>query len=217
MNLKITSKQMQTYADHQRMPTLQEFADVLCEDNEIQYVELESKKVATLDKIEVGDATSIFTKLKEYPYEFEINSSLQLASIDGIQIASNTVSSEQYNEILNRLAVLEAKITPTVLWTGSATNGTLTLSDSIYNYSYLIINFNGTDTIVSVKKSGMSTIYNGSTWANGGSSNSVVYGGYLFSNISEDGKTLTLTRAGYGNASSVWVANLYIYSIAGIL
>jgi len=89
INLKITSIQIGTYGDEQRMPTLQEFADELCVDNEIEYVELQSKKVAALEKIEVGNASSIFTKLKEYPYEFEINSSLQLAAIDGVQVATN--------------------------------------------------------------------------------------------------------------------------------
>ena len=90
INLKITNSQMSAYAKSQRMPTLQELANDFCEDNEIQYVSLASKKTASLEKIEVGQNTSIFTKLKDYPYEFEINSSLQLASIDGIKIATNT-------------------------------------------------------------------------------------------------------------------------------
>ena len=92
MNLKITNMQIEKYAKEQRMPTLQEFADELCEDNEIQYVELQSKKVGSLDKINVGNADSLFTKLKDYPYEFEINSSLQLASIDGVKVATNNGS-----------------------------------------------------------------------------------------------------------------------------
>ena len=103
MNLKITNMQIEKYAQEQRMPTLQEFADGLCEDDEIQYVQLQSKKVGSLNKIEIGNASSIFTKLKEYPYEFEINSSLQLASIDGIQVANNndnqTSSSISYDVI----------------------------------------------------------------------------------------------------------------------
>lgn len=90
INLKITNSQINTYAEEQRMPTLQELADDFCEDEEIEYVELKSKKIASLEKIEVDENGSFFTKLKEYPYEFEINSSLQLASIDGIQIATNT-------------------------------------------------------------------------------------------------------------------------------
>ena len=95
MNLKITNSQMNSYALEQRMPTLQELADDFCEDNEIEYVTLTSKKLANLDKIEVGENSSIFTKLKEYPYEFEINSSLQLASVDGIKTATNTKESTQ--------------------------------------------------------------------------------------------------------------------------
>lgn len=94
MNLKITNIQIGKYAEEQRMPTLQEFSDGLCEDNEIQYVELKSQKIASLSKIEVGNAESIFTKLKDYPYEFEINSSLQLASVDGIKIATNESNTE---------------------------------------------------------------------------------------------------------------------------
>lgn len=104
MNLKITNIQIEKYAEEQRMPTLQEFADGLCEDNEIQYVQLQSKKVGSLNKIEVGQANSIFTKLKEYPYEFEVNSSLQLSSIDGIQVAtSNTVTipKDEYDKLKN--------------------------------------------------------------------------------------------------------------------
>lgn len=90
LNLKITNSQINSWAKSQRMPTLQELANDLCEDNEIQYVALESQKIASLEKIEVGKNNSIFTKLKDYPYEFEINSSLQLASIDGIETATGT-------------------------------------------------------------------------------------------------------------------------------
>lgn len=85
MNLKISNSQIKSYAKEQRMPSLQEIADDLCEDNEIQYVVTKSQ-VAGIDKIVVGNASSIFTKLNQYPYEFEINSSLQLASIDGQNI-----------------------------------------------------------------------------------------------------------------------------------
>ncbi len=59
------------------MPTLQELADVFYKDNEIQYVALESK-VASKEKITVGNNTSIYTKLNKYPYEFKINSKLQV-------------------------------------------------------------------------------------------------------------------------------------------
>ncbi|MCI8345925.1 MAG: hypothetical protein HFJ42_08320 [Clostridia bacterium] len=88
INLKITNVQIDTYSEQQRMPTLQELADNFCEDEEIQYVELESKKIGNINKIEIGQNTSFFTKLKQYPYEFEINESLQLASIDIVKISS---------------------------------------------------------------------------------------------------------------------------------
>lgn len=88
VNLKITTAQMNKYAERQEMPTLQELADILYEDNEIQYVALESK-VADKEKVTVGEKTSIFTKLNQYPYEFEINSSLQLASIDGEKLIAD--------------------------------------------------------------------------------------------------------------------------------
>ena len=73
INLKITNTQMKVYAKENRMPILQEIADDFCEDNEIQYVTLESKKTGSIEKITVGEAKSIYTKLKDYPYEFEIN------------------------------------------------------------------------------------------------------------------------------------------------
>ena len=91
INLKITNIQISNYVEKQKMPTLQELADVLCEDDEMEYVLTTSKNVASLgklDKIQVGEANSIFTKLKAYPYEFEINKSLQLASIDGVKVSS---------------------------------------------------------------------------------------------------------------------------------
>lgn len=102
MNMKITYSQMHTYTQKQRMPTLQELADDLCEDKEIEYVQLESKQIAKLDKIVVGENKSIFTKIRAYPYEFEINSSLQLASIDGVRIDTNetiTISKEEYEQL----------------------------------------------------------------------------------------------------------------------
>lgn len=93
INLKITICQMNTYAETQRMPTLKELAVELEKDDEIQYVN-SSQKIASIKDINFATVTSIFTKLKAYPYEFEINSSLQLASIDGIKIANVPMSDE---------------------------------------------------------------------------------------------------------------------------
>ena len=38
INLKITIAQMNKYSEEQRMPTLQEIADVFCEDDEVEAV-----------------------------------------------------------------------------------------------------------------------------------------------------------------------------------
>lgn len=114
MNLKITNIQISSYTENQELPNLQYLADKLCEDNDMEYVLTQSKANASLDKIDVTNLSSIYTKLKEYPYEFEINSSLQLASIDGVKIADNnnddgtvTLTQSQYDSILNRLTTLE--------------------------------------------------------------------------------------------------------------
>ena len=145
MNFKITSAQIETYGKEQRMPTLQELADDFCEDEDFEYVELATKKTASLSKIEVGENESIFTKLKEYPYEFEINSSLQLASIDGIQVATSdtiTIDREEYEQLKADIAELKAKqgISKQVLWEGKmTTTGTISLQDSIENYDMLYI------------------------------------------------------------------------------
>lgn len=99
MNLKITEVQMDYYGKTQKMPTLQNFVDELCEDNSVQYVKL-SKTLASLEKIDVSSADSIYTKFKEYPYEFEIDSSLRLASIDGVKVAENNTTITDYRDNL---------------------------------------------------------------------------------------------------------------------
>lgn len=86
--MKITNVQIDIYSKEQRMPTLQELANNFCEDEEIEYVELESKKEESKEKIEIGEHTSFFTKLKEYSYEFEIDSTLKLASIDQVKVGN---------------------------------------------------------------------------------------------------------------------------------
>lgn len=58
----------------------------------MEYVLTQSKAHASLDKIDTTNLSSIYTKLKEYPYEFEINDSLQLASIDGVKVAQTTTN-----------------------------------------------------------------------------------------------------------------------------
>ena len=98
MNLKITSIQIENYTENKTLPSLQFLADKLCEDNDMEYVLTQSKAHASLDKIDTTNLSSIYTKLKEYPYEFEINDSLQLASIDGVKIADNNKDGTNKNE-----------------------------------------------------------------------------------------------------------------------
>lgn len=106
MNLKISGIQIESYGETQTLPTLQYLADKLCEDEEMEYVVLKSKKEASLEKIDTTNAKSIYTKIKKYPYEFEINSSLQLASIDGVKIATEetvTIPKKEYEELKSKV------------------------------------------------------------------------------------------------------------------
>lgn len=96
--LKITTSQINKYAEKQEMPTLKELSVALSVDNEIDYVTEVSQIAST--KYEVGEKpTTIFTKLKEYPYEFEINGQLQIASINGEKI----ITSKEENGIENAI------------------------------------------------------------------------------------------------------------------
>ena len=111
INLKITNCQINTYSEREEMPTLKELSIALKEDKEIEYVTEESQKMAST-KYEVGeDPTSIFTKLKEYPYEFEINGSLQLASINGIKVAQTPDKKESSMKVLYDGTMHEGTIT----------------------------------------------------------------------------------------------------------
>lgn len=109
INLKITNSIMKKYATEQREPTLQELADDFCDDEEIKYVELASQKLASLDKIEIGENKSFFTKLKKYPYEFEIGNTLKIINLDGEKITDKidggdtTVSSEEVKQLKAKL------------------------------------------------------------------------------------------------------------------
>lgn len=97
INLKITTAQINKYAEKQEDITLKELSEVLRNDEEIEYV-MQNSQIASA-KYEVGEnPTSIYTKLTQYPYEFEINTSLQLASIDGVEISKENgyIKPERY-------------------------------------------------------------------------------------------------------------------------
>ena len=112
INLKITKVEMTAYIEKHRMPTLKELADNFCEDEDFDKV-IEKTEVGSLTKITNENPTAIIAKLKQYPYEFEIDNQLRLASIDGIKVADNsndgtvTLTQSQYNSILERLTALE--------------------------------------------------------------------------------------------------------------
>lgn len=96
INLKTTDFIMKKYGEEQRNPTLQELANEFYKDDEIEYIKIDGKKIENSEEIKLGEDKSFFTKLKKYPYEFEINPSLQLAIIDGTEIES-TVSNDNIN------------------------------------------------------------------------------------------------------------------------
>jgi len=121
MKLKITNIQMQSYDENGKVATLQYLADKLCEDVEIQYVSLNSHPTEEKkESVIVEEGKSIYTKLKEYPYEFEINSSLQL-KIDG----SDNVSSSD----------------------GNMTDLTISNSDLLHLYNNIITKMNDANSI----------------------------------------------------------------------
>lgn len=92
IEMKITYFNVISYGENTRKANLQELAEGMFQDKEIEYVKIKENKVASLDKIDVTGEKSIFVKLKEYPYEFEISSDLQLASIDHEEIKNNNNS-----------------------------------------------------------------------------------------------------------------------------
>ena len=147
MNLKITNIQISSYAEKQELPSLQYVADRLCEDNDMEYVLLESKKTASLDKIIVLDGKSIYTKLKEYPYEFEINSSLQLASINGVKVTKKEGTSNFVIYIDNKkVDVFPNKESGYNLLKVEADNGT-NISFNEESWSFTVSNFTDINTV----------------------------------------------------------------------
>lgn len=173
MNMKITGLQMKNYTTKQRLPNLQELADGLCEDEEIEYVVLESKTMASLNKITVGERESIFTKIKKYPYEFERNSQLQLASIDGVKIADDdsiTVNKAEYEQLKKDVEKLKntvdlentkPKLVAKIDKNFGTTSGTFNMD--AYNININedakdLLEYNTTDKNIVIKESGFYTI-----------------------------------------------------------
>lgn len=102
VNLIISDSYLQSYKENKIEPTLQYIADCFALNNEVEYVARASQKTAA-DKIVLEPADEkIYVKLLEYPYEFEVNKNLKIASIDGdiIKDGSDFTSSEEYKQML---------------------------------------------------------------------------------------------------------------------
>lgn len=128
ITIKIEDIQINSYAENKKEATLQYIANKLAEDEDIEYVKTKSKKIASNNKIEIGEETSIYTKLVEYPYEFEINSNLQIASIDGEKISSKDAYEDGYNAG-KKDAKIERKVIESLRYAGGNTGYNTTLAD----------------------------------------------------------------------------------------
>ena len=125
MNIKITSIQISHYQEKRELPTLQYLADKLCEDEDIEYVHLESQETASVnEKVDVGNYENIYTKLAKYPFEFGIDKDLRLASVDGIKVAGT--NAEAIEELRQKIEELEAS------------TARQSVTDSLFTVSYSI-------------------------------------------------------------------------------
>ena len=103
IEMKITYFNVTSYGENTRKANLQELAEGMFQDKEIEYVKIKGNKVASLDKIDAAGEKSIFVKLKEYPYEFEIGSDLQLASVDGVKLSTSDTSNDELRTTIQEL------------------------------------------------------------------------------------------------------------------
>ena len=114
MELKITYLNMVSYGENTRKATLQELADGLFADKEVEYVKLKNQEIASLEPIDVTGESSFFVKLKEYPYEFEIDENLQLASVDGVKITDTneemSINKEEYEALKKEIESLKSEV-----------------------------------------------------------------------------------------------------------
>lgn len=109
IKLKITNIELNYETTNNKKPTLQEVANELCKDDEIQYVELKSQ-VADLDKIIVGNHKKIYTKLKKYTYEFVIDNSLKITVKEGNVQQTDVVKRSEFETLRNTVTALEKSI-----------------------------------------------------------------------------------------------------------
>ena len=111
INLKITNIQLQSYKEEEKMPDLQYLADRLYEDNEIQYIYNESQKNANTKKEKITvTGNSIFIKLTNYPYEFEIDGFLRLASVNGVKVPESNSESDSIKQLQQEVSELKVTV-----------------------------------------------------------------------------------------------------------
>lgn len=89
--------------------TLQDIVDKLIDDEEIEYVTTKND-VASIDKIVVVGNDSIYTKLKEYPYEFEIDSLLRVASTDDEAEEITEVTRQEFEDLKTKVNGLSTSL-----------------------------------------------------------------------------------------------------------
>lgn len=83
MVMKLAEKNIDNYEKLNSIYDLQDLADALCKDDEIESVSLGST-IASLPRINTLNYKTIVVKLKAYSYKFEINRKSKIVSIDGI-------------------------------------------------------------------------------------------------------------------------------------
>lgn len=113
LELKIAAIDMEAMTKCLRNATLGEVAEGLDADTEIQYV-LPTSQVAATQPIIPENATEIYTKLKAYPYEFEINRDLKISKIletDGTEIVIKKDVTVKFNANGGQVALSEKTAT----------------------------------------------------------------------------------------------------------
>ena len=83
LKIKMMNCQVESYGEKGTLPTLAYLAAYLQNDKitkgDIEYVEMQSKTVASIDETPYESWDKIYTKLARYPYEFTIDSSFKVA------------------------------------------------------------------------------------------------------------------------------------------
>ncbi len=124
INLVIADSYVKSYAERQENPTLQNIADSFCEDQETEYVDVQTRKISALEKIEIGQNEAIYVKLKKYPYEFKIDKNIKIATIDGDEISgesggtsgsgtggsTGSINSEEYKKMQENIEQLQKEV-----------------------------------------------------------------------------------------------------------